>query len=506
LKDRVASHIEELMEQRLGARGFGLHETAVLAGTLEHLVRDEALDRLQASYTALGFPRAENVSEANMDEILDTFMILYILGDHIAARGDLTSYKAQMNEVYPAWSQTQSFVREVRRNNTAVPPPSSQLGFDFAAAVHITEELGERHGRFQNAECVEMKDQLIQLEGHQAGRVRLSDFHGAAFGFTENAEDLRQVGALDESQVGEPSVIVPNYISAPSNCIASSSFYSVCCISECENLLRHLENEIAAPSVDPQQLLKIVGAMPSSTVRAPRKLPASVARQLVEVADMQGGSVKLHSHLFSEWMHHVYPRECPKPHFSEGTAPLTADEWLESALNATESTQEIPSADVDSKSSQEPAIPISPAADVQRSIIDKSAAILETENPIEPGNFGAKKASDSNSMQDLTTVVFHDKPLSVQERNPVVEAASWEQPSEDFETDATSPFVPTTATANRSGKWAMVRIVVMGGLLSSMAYLASEKCELALAASRWQLGSAKKLKHLDHAFAEKAFV
>merc|ERR1719181_1874084 len=46
LKEQVPSYIQDLFEKRLGGRGFGLHELAVLAATIEHLVHSEAIKRL----------------------------------------------------------------------------------------------------------------------------------------------------------------------------------------------------------------------------------------------------------------------------------------------------------------------------------------------------------------------------------------------------------------------------------------------------------------------------
>ena len=43
LTDHVPAYIEHLFEQRLGGKGFGLHETAVLAATIEHLIHNEAV-------------------------------------------------------------------------------------------------------------------------------------------------------------------------------------------------------------------------------------------------------------------------------------------------------------------------------------------------------------------------------------------------------------------------------------------------------------------------------
>merc|ERR1719237_375644 len=91
----------------------------------------------------------------------------------------------------------------------------------------------------------------MKMEEAGSGRVRLNAFYTSAlegsWQFSEHIDYLRQLGALDESDPQRPSVIIPNYINSPSNCVASSKFYSVCCIDECEALLGHLETHIAAP-------------------------------------------------------------------------------------------------------------------------------------------------------------------------------------------------------------------------------------------------------------------
>merc|ERR1739848_234658 len=67
----------------------------------------------------------------------------------------------------------------------------------------------------------------------------------------------------------------------------------------------------------------------SSTVQAPRSLPAPLLFRLNEIAENHGGKVPLHGRLFAQWMHHAFPRECPFPHLSGTTNPLTPDEWLD---------------------------------------------------------------------------------------------------------------------------------------------------------------------------------
>jgi hypothetical protein len=177
-----------------------------------------------------------------------------------------------------------------------------------------------------------MKDMLIDMEHQGTGRVRLSEFYkGGLEGnwqFAESQTYLRAIGALDESDPRMPSVVIPNYVGSQSNCLASSSFYSVCCLDECEGLMGHLEHSIGAPTAEPGHIVSLVSQMPSDTVDAPRNLSSGLLLRLDEIAQHHGGRVPLHGRLFAQWMHHAYPRECPYPHTSGSTNPMTPDEWM----------------------------------------------------------------------------------------------------------------------------------------------------------------------------------
>merc|ERR1719421_2040881 len=72
--------------------------------------------------------------------------------------------------------------------------------------------------------------------------------------FSEKVEYLRQLGALDESNPDNLRVIIPNYVNGPSNCAASSSYYSVGCLNECDELLGHVEAKVASPDALPEQI------------------------------------------------------------------------------------------------------------------------------------------------------------------------------------------------------------------------------------------------------------
>jgi len=206
------------------------------------------------------------------------------------------------------------------------------------------EEIGEQFGRFQNYECKAMKTQLLQLGDQGMGRVKLADFYGPALDsaakgkasswqFTESVDYLKQVGALDDSNPANPSVIVPNYVASSSNCLASSSYYSVCCIDECEEMMSKVEHEIAAPEAASDAVLALVSGFSTSTVEGPRTLSGNLVKRLHEIAKTHDGMVPLHGRLFAQWMHHAFPRECSLPHTSAEN-PHTPDEWLSSSVRA----------------------------------------------------------------------------------------------------------------------------------------------------------------------------
>jgi len=159
-----------------------------------------------------------------------------------------------------------------------------------------------------------------------AGRVRLADFYGQALNngkwqFSESADYLRQLGALDESDVSNPRVIIPNYIYGPSNCGAASTYYSVCCLDECEGIIGRLEQMLAAPEASPSAILPLIQMIASSTMPSNRTLSPWLHQRLEEVAKHHGGQVPLHGRLFAQWLHYAYPRECAFPHAAGTTDP-----------------------------------------------------------------------------------------------------------------------------------------------------------------------------------------
>jgi len=341
LQDGVPSYIVGIFEPfEYGEQGLGLQELAVLAATFEHLVHDEAINRLQKALQFYGLPLTDRINEQDIEKVLDMYMMLYIQEEELTnmTASEIHTQLLEMSEVYPGWGDTQVWARDVR-NSVSYAGRGGRNPFvggdlDFIRTARIVETIGEEYGPWQDLECKDLKRELLRNEGQVAGRIPLSKFYNIGLSgkymFTESVAYLREVGALDESDPTRPGVIVPNYLSSPANCFSASRYYSICCVDECESLLGHLEAELGRPKAHPEHIAAVVAMLPSDTVNAPRNLSTPLLRRLDEIATIHGGSVPLHGRLFAQWMHHVYPRECPYPHAAKTTNKQALDSMIES--------------------------------------------------------------------------------------------------------------------------------------------------------------------------------
>eukprot|EP00931_Biecheleriopsis_adriatica_P086870 TRINITY_DN6142_c0_g4_i1.p1 TRINITY_DN6142_c0_g4~~TRINITY_DN6142_c0_g4_i1.p1 ORF type:complete len:566 (+),score=124.05 TRINITY_DN6142_c0_g4_i1:81-1778(+) len=335
LDDHIPSFVLSLFEERLKGQGLSLHETAVLAATLEHLIHDEAVQRLTVVYEANNISKDARVQEFTLEALLESYMMFLVLGKKGITADSLAQQRAKIADSYPGWSDTRKFAFQVSSSiigTNSADPDFAPGNLSFRAATDIVEEIGEKYGRWQNSECLDLKEMLVKMEHGSSGRVLLKDFYGSAlkgnWQFSERVDYLREMGALDKTDEQHLSVLIANYVNSPSNCVASSSIYSVCCINECEALMASLERQVASPETSVDRILEIVSQLPSATVAAPRELPAELRSRLEEVAAHHGGQVPLHGRLFGQWLHHAFPRECPYPHTSGETAPMSADQWM----------------------------------------------------------------------------------------------------------------------------------------------------------------------------------
>merc|ERR1719203_2491282 len=255
--------------------------------------------------------------------------------------GALGILEKHIYEVYPNWGKTQAFLREIRAQSGF-----HKKHFSHSDVEDILEQVADNYGRWQDKECHELKTKLLALEDNTigtngSGRVRMTEFYGSALNggnwqFTETREYLKLLGILDSHDPNIPRLIIPNYINSPSNCLAGSRYYSICCMNECEDLIDSLEHRFKAPAVLPSDIIEVVSGLASSTVSSGRTLPPILVARLHEIAKRHGGVVPMQGRLFAQWMHHAYPRECPYPHLAGTTrAQRTRSYRTETNRNAT---------------------------------------------------------------------------------------------------------------------------------------------------------------------------
>jgi len=336
VKNRVPAYIEGLFIERFSRQGLSLHELAVFAATLLNLVDSENHDDLRTVYAYNDLGLSAPLSSTSRDEMMNDYIVMQFHSSGAASNqsADLRSMEAELIEEFVIWEDVGMWARDLRRTiefEQSRRTPFGQPG-SFDSLAGFARELGHRFGAFQNVECQHLKNQMMDLEYRGTGRVRLSEFYSGAndedWTFTESVEYLRALGALDESNPSQPSVIIPNFLMSPTNCVTPSSFYSVCCFNECESLLAVLERSVGGPTARPWQIADIVANLSSDTMDAPGLLQAIHSQRLEEIATQHGGNIPLHGRLFAQWMHHIYPRECPYPHLAHTTNPVSPDEWI----------------------------------------------------------------------------------------------------------------------------------------------------------------------------------
>jgi diadenosine tetraphosphatase ApaH/serine/threonine PP2A family protein phosphatase len=331
MQEWAPDYLQGFLEKMLGGRGASIRELAVFAGTLEDLIRKEEEGHLLQAYASQVQPSNASLAPKEAFQVLQTYMMIYMLGGNWTAQmATKVDRLTQLFELKVShWHDTLDWLRRMLETKA---DDGSEVQLDFQGALRIVGDIGDRYNSFNDAECGRLKGELVSTESAKPGRVRLVDFykkglHGA-WEFNEKIDFLRDIGVLDESDPKTPLVILPNYVQARTNCLAVSNYYAVCCRNECEPLMERLEGEIVGATARPSQISKIVSRLSSATISAPRTLPKSLMQRLQDVASHHGGEVPIHGRLFSQWMHHAFPRECPYPHVAGTTSQLTADEWM----------------------------------------------------------------------------------------------------------------------------------------------------------------------------------
>jgi len=352
LHQQVPGYVEAYLEsQHAQEKGFSLEDAVSLISMLEQLIFDSDRALLDKVYMAQRKQTHHAVSSKGMRQILEEYLVNWMVGDDPESVHVLLKNQTLREQYIPHWNGLVEFAegqaKALEFQRQQAPEERQRIGissatknalsmrFSFDEVQEVVGSITKTFASFWESECQSMKSGLLDMDSHATGRVPLSKFYGTALDsewrFGESEEYLREMGVLDETSSWRgKQVIIPNYMQAASNCIISTPHYLVCCVNECESLLDEIESQIAAPTATPTEILAVVRDMTYQTNlddEAPPRLDGSLTTQLEKVALSNGGKVPLHGRLFAQWLHYVFPRECPFPHKTGVAASVTPLEF-----------------------------------------------------------------------------------------------------------------------------------------------------------------------------------
>jgi len=336
MKGLAPAFIMGWFEKRLHGKGLKLDDLAIFAATLSDLIYQEGLGSLQEVYLKLDMPTEDAASEVQFEQAMRAYFAELIVGQwsHFTGPNDVGALENDAREMLAEYDDTVMWISDLRKTRDFLESsrrnPFLQEGIAWDRAAEFVRELMQHFGGLTKTECTSLKEQFQAMEAPGTGRVLLSDFYGnAQLPMHESLAYLRNLGVLEEQGMQSPRIVMANYITSVSRCYPFSSYFSICCHDECEDLMGSLEHAIAAPQATPARIAEVVSGLSSEARPAPWDIPQKLLDRLDAIAKHHNGEVPLHGRLFMQWMHHAFPQECSFPHVSGTTSPVTQDEWLE---------------------------------------------------------------------------------------------------------------------------------------------------------------------------------
>eukprot|EP00746_Dinoflagellata_sp_MGD_P005525 gnl/MRDRNA2_/MRDRNA2_110699_c0_seq1.p1 gnl/MRDRNA2_/MRDRNA2_110699_c0~~gnl/MRDRNA2_/MRDRNA2_110699_c0_seq1.p1 ORF type:complete len:571 (+),score=82.12 gnl/MRDRNA2_/MRDRNA2_110699_c0_seq1:94-1806(+) len=355
LRKSIPSHMKPALAS-WSTRAIGLRDVAAIVLALEYLVFEQGfLSKwsIQRAYKLNGLDSRQQVPAHKFTEVVYSHFAMILLDGsswiYTSKRGQkmwhrmrkeanvgLAQHQQDRKVVTRMFPDTWENLKTLTRKAVAAlkKEKESQIGFSFEDVLLVITKVAQAFGAAQNKECANIKSALYEKDKSGSGSLTARSFYhslGGDWHFTETPEYLRSMGVIDDSQphLG-PQVMVANYIAAPNNCVITASQYSVCCIPECEGILKYFESQIQGPVASPAQILAAATTVPVPTIHSGVSLdPGSpVSEALEQVAGIHGGVVPLHGRLFSQWLHYVFPSECKYPHPSGVFGALSPAEWF----------------------------------------------------------------------------------------------------------------------------------------------------------------------------------
>jgi len=330
-------------------KGFSLGDAVAMVGALEQLIFTSERALLEKLFQQANLGLHDSLGRKALQALIKDYMVYWLMGEDEAGAAQVLQKPSILPDVIPHWdtvvNMAEGSVRALEFSRTQNLRPGAGRTvlngqFTFEDALEVTEDISRNFAFFWDAQCQNTKEPLTAMDKSGTGRVRLSDFYGAnkdgEWRFGESEAYLRELGALDESSSWKgKQVIIPNYLQAASNCIATRPHYLVCCVNECEDILGQLEASLQAPVASPEEVLRVLKGITNGDDE-PARVSRELRRQLESIARTHGSQVPLHGRLFAQWLHYAFPRECPFPHKVGTAAAITPTQFGENFAVSTE--------------------------------------------------------------------------------------------------------------------------------------------------------------------------
>jgi hypothetical protein len=339
LSQMVPAYVESVLESQHNTMyGFNLKDAVDMVVMLDQLIFDSESALLEGVYKDQKKSTKQSLSHDEVAQIFESYVVGWMIEASPEDHALLNNNKSLAAELLPHYHDLMKFTEgriKTFEYERSKGKDALNLKYSFGDVHKIAGGITRSFQSYWQSECESMKSALVSMDSHNTGRVPLAKFYNTALDsdwrFGESEAYLRELGALDESSSWRGAqVLIPNYLQATSNCIVSTPHYLVCCVNECESLMGEFETAIDAPTALPETILGVVGNMTSHTTLdadEPAHLNKELRQQLEQIAKNTDGRVPLHGRLFAQWLHYVFPRECPFPHKAGVTTATTPSEY-----------------------------------------------------------------------------------------------------------------------------------------------------------------------------------
>eukprot|EP00928_Gymnodinium_smaydae_P039482 TRINITY_DN26968_c0_g1_i2.p1 TRINITY_DN26968_c0_g1~~TRINITY_DN26968_c0_g1_i2.p1 ORF type:complete len:608 (+),score=85.21 TRINITY_DN26968_c0_g1_i2:73-1896(+) len=339
-REWIPGYIEGLFSQRAKAVDvvLDLDDLAAFVAVFERLIEKETEQNIEMLLKLLKLPKQGLVKDVDARcvfvahvqflsalDITDSDKNATALAFSKLAKGACSVTSEELQYGFIRSKSLRDFMVPVISRNVL---PSQNFEQLVQSAISIETEMQ----KYTDEQCSSLRTFFKTLEKpDEPGYVPLDKYYESkSFShwlFVESTDFLRYAGSYDDTSTS-PRIVEANYLESRMNCVDSSTVYAVCCKSECTSLLQELELGMQSSVGTPQDLAEIVSRTGFARASGSQHLSDESLGSLKRVAQSWNGVVPLHSRGFEMWMHHLFPRQCPKPSMTRTSNMLTASEWM----------------------------------------------------------------------------------------------------------------------------------------------------------------------------------